>query len=473
MSSSLPPLLPKFWRAARAGGMQRQDAYDGNLGVRASVVPVHRLHQRSYRFAEHGSTKEDTSAKAAGEAALADADSVTPAVTPTKSGRGHNGRGGKHGGRGRGLLTREEVYGTPDSDADNVGASSPPSLDRPAVLRMIGHAVNGSLDLDLPTAEERQADRAAQLQRLRSLERQLFHTRLRPTGANRLAEASINASVTALESLAFVGARDRDRGRVAAQSKKEHLKAAQDRQSAHAREEERAFADVALMRAKEERDAAKHAYGIAETALKKTKEERDAAKHTYETAVNEAWEEASSLVRKAQEEVSLAKAETVFVDAQALVAESRAADMMAQAKHATKYATLIRAEATRVRHEAEERAKAANERSRQVQASMVAARDEATQAQASEAQAVEMLHKILARSEENPLKSSQASGTTHESECIVCMDTRPTHVFAPCGHYCVCEICCYEIMRTTRKCPLCRRAATLSMRVFGEESSDS
>ena len=129
--------------------MQRQDAYDGNLGVRASVVPVHRLHQRSYRFAEHGSTKEDTSAKAAGEAALADADSVTPAVTPTKSGRGHNGRGGKHGGRGRGLLTREEVYGTPDSDADNVGASSPPSLDRPAVLRMIGHT---ALRVSVPCA---------------------------------------------------------------------------------------------------------------------------------------------------------------------------------------------------------------------------------------------------------------------------------------------------------------------------------
>ena len=229
----VPPLVPPEPEPEPAEAELLQDAYDGNLGVCASVVPIHRLHQRSYIFAEHGSTKEDTSAKAAGEDALAEASDraayfVTPAVTPTKSGRGHSGRGGKRGGRGSGLLTREEVYGTPDSDADNVGESLPPSLDRPAVLRMIGHAVNGSLDVDLPTAEERQADRAAQLQRLRSLERQLFHTRLRPTGANRLTEASINASATA----GFVGARDRDRGRVAAQSKKEHLKDAQDMQSA-------------------------------------------------------------------------------------------------------------------------------------------------------------------------------------------------------------------------------------------------
>ena len=97
---------------------------------------------------------QETSAKAAGEDALAEAsdraaDFVTPAVTPTKSGRGHSGRGGKRGGRGSGLLTREEVYGTPDSDSDHVGESSPPSLDRPAVLRMIGHT---ALRVSVPCA---------------------------------------------------------------------------------------------------------------------------------------------------------------------------------------------------------------------------------------------------------------------------------------------------------------------------------
>lgn len=38
------------------------------------------------------------------------------------------------------------------------------------------------------------------------------------------------------------------------------------------------------------------------------------------------------------------------------------------------------------------------------------------------------------------------------SECVICMGEESTHVFAPCGHYCVCGDC----GKMVDKCPICR-----------------
>jgi hypothetical protein len=38
------------------------------------------------------------------------------------------------------------------------------------------------------------------------------------------------------------------------------------------------------------------------------------------------------------------------------------------------------------------------------------------------------------------------------SECVICLCEESTHIFAPCGHYCVCEGC----GKMVDKCPICR-----------------
>lgn len=54
-----------------------------------------------------------------------------------------------------------------------------------------------------------------------------------------------------------------------------------------------------------------------------------------------------------------------------------------------------------------------------------------------------------------------APTTIYESaECVICLANEPQIIFAPCGHFCVCEPCNTELIRTsahaTRQCPMCR-----------------
>jgi hypothetical protein len=52
------------------------------------------------------------------------------------------------------------------------------------------------------------------------------------------------------------------------------------------------------------------------------------------------------------------------------------------------------------------------------------------------------------------------------TDCVVCLNEQRSHIFGPCGHYCVCPECCETIMNSSQSCPLCRSACVLSMRVF-------
>jgi hypothetical protein len=49
------------------------------------------------------------------------------------------------------------------------------------------------------------------------------------------------------------------------------------------------------------------------------------------------------------------------------------------------------------------------------------------------------------------------------NDCIVCMDAKKTHVFQPCGHYCVCATCAAQC----QTCPICRAPVTGILKIFG------
>ena len=52
------------------------------------------------------------------------------------------------------------------------------------------------------------------------------------------------------------------------------------------------------------------------------------------------------------------------------------------------------------------------------------------------------------------------------TDCVVCLNEQRSHIFGPCGHYCVCKECCEIIMNSSQSCPLCRNGCAMSMRVF-------
>ena len=50
--------------------------------------------------------------------------------------------------------------------------------------------------------------------------------------------------------------------------------------------------------------------------------------------------------------------------------------------------------------------------------------------------------------------------------CDVCFDAEKTHIFIPCGHFCVCEGCATAVMAVNAQCPVCRVKAVQIVRVF-------
>jgi hypothetical protein len=46
--------------------------------------------------------------------------------------------------------------------------------------------------------------------------------------------------------------------------------------------------------------------------------------------------------------------------------------------------------------------------------------------------------------------------------CVICLGQRKTHLFAPCGHKCVCQDCVISV----DECPVCRAAITARVRVY-------
>ena len=60
------------------------------------------------------------------------------------------------------------------------------------------------------------------------------------------------------------------------------------------------------------------------------------------------------------------------------------------------------------------------------------------------------------------------SNAEKSKECCVCMETRKSHIFIPCGHFCACQQCADAIMAADKpECPMCRHPADKHMRVYG------
>jgi len=59
-----------------------------------------------------------------------------------------------------------------------------------------------------------------------------------------------------------------------------------------------------------------------------------------------------------------------------------------------------------------------------------------------------------------------AGGDTVVNECVVCMDSKKSHVLVPCGHVCVCKVCAGNIVATKQACPVCRARVEQVIKVY-------
>jgi hypothetical protein len=74
----------------------------------------------------------------------------------------------------------------------------------------------------------------------------------------------------------------------------------------------------------------------------------------------------------------------------------------------------------------------------------------------------------FARSASAPAAGSIAgAGNETEPECCVCLELPKSHIFIPCGHFCVCQGCADLIMGASMQCPMCQQVCTVCARVFG------
>ena len=65
---------------------------------------------------------------------------------------------------------------------------------------------------------------------------------------------------------------------------------------------------------------------------------------------------------------------------------------------------------------------------------------------------------------------AEATDDAHDTTCVVCMDSRRTHTFVPCGHVVVCQNCADAIMagEGAKECPVCSTKATMVMKIYLE-----
>ena len=68
------------------------------------------------------------------------------------------------------------------------------------------------------------------------------------------------------------------------------------------------------------------------------------------------------------------------------------------------------------------------------------------------------------------MKLAKLTQDKEEDCCVICMSTKKTHEFIPCGHMCLCEGCAALIERSDgenrKQCPICRTESVQIMKVF-------
>jgi len=67
-----------------------------------------------------------------------------------------------------------------------------------------------------------------------------------------------------------------------------------------------------------------------------------------------------------------------------------------------------------------------------------------------------------------PIQVCQALETSpgEDGVCVVCMSSRKSHAFLPCGHMCVCGPCGQSVVRSGGTCPVCRGASSQVTQIF-------
>ncbi|KAI3410095.1 hypothetical protein GPALN_006457 [Globodera pallida] len=53
-----------------------------------------------------------------------------------------------------------------------------------------------------------------------------------------------------------------------------------------------------------------------------------------------------------------------------------------------------------------------------------------------------------------------------ENLCAICFSEENTYAFIPCGHLCACKQCSNVIMEDDPNCPICRRHANGTIRIY-------
>ena len=61
-------------------------------------------------------------------------------------------------------------------------------------------------------------------------------------------------------------------------------------------------------------------------------------------------------------------------------------------------------------------------------------------------------------------KEDNLSDVQESEECVVCLSSKRTHAFVPCGHMCVCNKCADSIKN--RMCPICRMVSKQIIKIF-------
>ena len=64
---------------------------------------------------------------------------------------------------------------------------------------------------------------------------------------------------------------------------------------------------------------------------------------------------------------------------------------------------------------------------------------------------------------EHPAAGAQQQQEEEVAECVVCLDSSPTHAVLPCGHRCLCAGC---VGAAARECPVCRTPSLGTVRIF-------
>jgi len=57
--------------------------------------------------------------------------------------------------------------------------------------------------------------------------------------------------------------------------------------------------------------------------------------------------------------------------------------------------------------------------------------------------------------------------SSSQKTCTICLDAPKSHMFEPCRHYCVCEVCADRVLQhLPKQCPICRGGVVTSSRVY-------